>query len=324
MKLSIIVPVYNAEKYLEKCINSIFSNNDNTFEVIIINDGSKDKSLKIIKEFMEKYNNIVLIDNSNRGVSYSRNIGIKKSTGDYIMFVDADDELTESWFDEIKDDIDYKNDIIYFSQYDLKSNKNNLLEYIVGCNNNNICIAGPYSKVFKKSVIEENAIYFNEEIINGEDMLFNIEMLNKAKGVKTVKKSIYLYRRYVGQTTKKFDNKIFNSDILFKKSFSNILGQYDILNAEKAKIENYCLQSSILMLFERISYIEEYREAKLYIKQLYDLPYRMSSKKSVQIGKISKIKYFLYKNKFKRALYYFFKLIRIIKFNKNNEEYILI
>ena len=144
MKLSIIIPVYNAEKYLDKCMKSIFDNIENSFEVILINDGSKDNSLKIIKELMKKYKNIELIDNSNNGVSYSRNLGIKKAKGNYIMFVDADDELKKNWFDRINSYMTENYDIVYFSKYNLKSNKNDLLKYIVGYNKENICIAGPF------------------------------------------------------------------------------------------------------------------------------------------------------------------------------------
>lgn len=324
MKLSIIVPVYNAEKYLKKCIESIFDNLENSFEVIIINDGSNDSSLKIIEELMKKYTNIVLINNFNNGVSYSRNIGIKKSKGDYIMFVDADDELKKNWFDETKKYMSENSDVIYFSKYNLKPNKNELLKYVVGYNEENICIAGPYSKLFKRKLIEENQILFDEKIINGEDMLFNIEILNKADKVKTINKSFYLYRRYIGQTTKKFDIRIFDSDISFHKKISNLLKDYNISDEQKEKIRIFCLQGAVLMLYERISYIEKYSNAKTFIYKLYNFPYRIEDYKCLLTSKGSKIKYILYKIKFEYILYHLFKLIRRSKFKKNDEEYISI
>lgn len=324
MNLSIIIPVYNAEKYLEKCMKSIFNNIENSFEVILINDGSKDNSLEIIKEFMQKYNNIELINNSNNGVSYSRNLGIKKAKGNYIMFVDADDELEKNWLDIIDSYMAKNYDIVYFSKYNLKPNKNDLLKYIVGYNKENLCIAGPYSKIFRREFIEKNNILFNDKIINGEDMLFNIEALSKAKKIRCINEPIYLYRRYIGQTTKKFDIKIFDSDILFHEKINNLLNDYDIFDDDKEKIKNFCLQSAIIMLYERISYIENYNNAKQYICKLYNFPYNKTKTLCLMISKSNKVKYALYKVGFKRLLYHLFKFIRKSKFKKNSEEYILI
>lgn len=324
MKLSIIVPVYNAEKYLKKCIESIFDNTENPFEVIIINDGSNDNSLKIIKELMKKYINIVLIDNFNNGVSYSRNLGIRKAKGDYVMFVDADDELKKNWFDEIKNHVQENYDVIYFSKYNLESNKNDLLKYLVGYNKESICIAGPYSKIFKRRLIEKNEILFNDKIINGEDMLFNIEILSKADKVKSINESFYLYRRYIGQTTKKFDIRIFDSDILFHEKFAELLNDYSISDDDKVKIRNFCIQGAVIMLYERISYIETYSSAKKYICRLYSFPYNKMSNLCLIISKSNKVKYILYRIRLKYILYHLFRFIRRGKFKKNNEEYILI
>ena len=90
-KISIIVPVYNAQKYLKKCIDSIINQTYKNIEILLINDGSKDKSLKICKEYEKKDSRIIVIDKQNKGVSNTRNVGIKKSTGDYIVFIDSDD-----------------------------------------------------------------------------------------------------------------------------------------------------------------------------------------------------------------------------------------
>ena len=90
-KVSIIIPVYNGEKYLDRCINSLLNQAYKNIEFVFINDGSKDNSLNIMKSYQNKDNRIIIIDKENTGVSDSRNIGIKKSTGDYICFCDAYD-----------------------------------------------------------------------------------------------------------------------------------------------------------------------------------------------------------------------------------------
>jgi len=90
---SIIVPIYNVELYLKECLDSILSQTFNDFELILVNDGSTDKSGDIAKEYKNKYNNIKLIDKENGGLSSARNAGIKKAIGDYILFIDSDDML---------------------------------------------------------------------------------------------------------------------------------------------------------------------------------------------------------------------------------------
>ncbi len=93
-KLSIIIPIYNSEKYLPRCLESICQQIKQNVEVIVINDASTDTSIKICKKYVNKFNFVKLINlKKNRGVSYCRNIGIKYSLGDYICFVDSDDKL---------------------------------------------------------------------------------------------------------------------------------------------------------------------------------------------------------------------------------------
>ena len=92
-KISIIMPVYNTEQYLSSAIDSVFSQNMNGIELIIINDGSTDNSESIIKEKMGIYENIIYIKQSNMGLSYARKVGLEHSTGEYIFFMDSDDML---------------------------------------------------------------------------------------------------------------------------------------------------------------------------------------------------------------------------------------
>ena len=94
-KVSIIIPVYKAAPYLQKCIETVLHQTYSNIEVILINDGSKDNSLEICKEYAAVDNRIKVFDIPNGGVSNARNMGIENATGDYLMFVDADDWLSE-------------------------------------------------------------------------------------------------------------------------------------------------------------------------------------------------------------------------------------
>ena len=98
LKLSIIVPVYNVEPYIRPCIESIFNQglNENDYEVIIVNDGSTDKSMEMITDIISQHNNIIIINQENQGLSMARNNGIEKASGEYIQFVDSDDLLIDN------------------------------------------------------------------------------------------------------------------------------------------------------------------------------------------------------------------------------------
>ena len=120
MKFSIITPVYNTEKYLERCIESVLNQTYNNYEFIIINDGSPDNSEKIIEKYKNN-KNIKYIKQTNHGVSYARNIGIKKAKGDYILFLDSDDFYEKDLLKTLKDNINDE-DMIKFSYTDFKNN----------------------------------------------------------------------------------------------------------------------------------------------------------------------------------------------------------
>ena len=98
-KVTIIIPIYNVEKYIARCIDSILAQNYENLELILVNDGSTDGVETIINTYLEKYPNIIkYIKKENTGLSDTRNIGIQKSTGEYIMFVDSDDYVCDNYF----------------------------------------------------------------------------------------------------------------------------------------------------------------------------------------------------------------------------------
>lgn len=113
IKYSFIVPVYNTEKYLKKCLDSLVNQTYKDFEIILVNDGSTDKSSSIISKYQKKYKNIIVIDKENEGLSMARNRGVQKSSGKYIIFVDSDDYVSNKLLEEVDKKID-DNDILRF------------------------------------------------------------------------------------------------------------------------------------------------------------------------------------------------------------------
>ena len=98
LKISVIIPVYNVEKYLRICLESILNQNFKGYEIILINDGSTDNSLNICREYEKKYSNIIVINEENSGPSAARNKGLEYAKGKYISFIDSDDELLPNYF----------------------------------------------------------------------------------------------------------------------------------------------------------------------------------------------------------------------------------
>ena len=193
MKYSIIIPAYNCETTIKKCIESVLTQKYDNYELIIVNDGSVDKTLSIITKYQKKYNNITIINNSNRGVSYSRNIGVKNATGDYITFLDADDyydtdclSVIDSYLKKNRVDFlryNFKNDGIGgFNNdiYDLAGNnvsKEKLFEHLL---TNSKKIPNLVMLLFIKNNIAKK-IKFNEDLYMMEDVDYYNQLIYASK-----------------------------------------------------------------------------------------------------------------------------------------------
>ena len=167
-KISVVVPVYNAEKYLDKCLDSIIKQTYKNIEIIIINDGSTDGSQKIINKYIEKYKEkIKAYETKNNGVAQARNLGIKKITGDYFLFVDADDYIEDYLIEKLVSIIQAgKIDIVKYKMKILKNNKEEMYK-------------GP---VFNKTNGEEafNKLCFTDRMIDTPCLyLFNTNYFKK-------------------------------------------------------------------------------------------------------------------------------------------------
>ncbi len=238
MDLSIIIPVYNTEMYLEECVNSVleqieFDLTGQKVEIIFVNDGSKDNSLKILQNYKETQNNIVIIDKENAGLAAARNSGIEVASGEFILFLDSDDYL----FKHIKSDneIDYKGscikvlletarnkclDILCYNYTRKKDNtperraKNGAIfdtDFLV---QNNIYTSSACTKLIKKSILIDNSIYFKNGTLS-EDILFCAKLL-EVDNVKIgfLNEVIYFYRQREGSITNSINLKHID-DILF-------------------------------------------------------------------------------------------------------------
>lgn len=216
MDVSVIVPIYNVEKYLKCCLESlvkqVFSGD---YEIICINDGSTDDSLKIIKEYESLYSNVRVIDQENKGLSGARNSGIKISRGDYIIFLDSDDYLKDENAIDImyRQAIEHKLDIVIVDfEYNFEQktknyrlNRSNVIKNKIlsgqvffdeGIRTKSISSV-VWNKMYKRDFIEQNKLYFIEGILH-EDMEYTPRALYKANKVKYVDKVLIAYRQREG------------------------------------------------------------------------------------------------------------------------------
>lgn len=213
--ISIIVPIYNAEKYINKCIDSILNQTKKELEIILVNDGSTDNTESIIKSYKDK--RIKYFKNTNHGIGYTRNYGISKSTGKYIMFLDSDDYLEktacEKLFNKIeKDKLDivmcnfYKDygdrveeiKLPSFKDSSLKDNPDIITEYL-----------NPWAKLYSTKLLKDNKIKFVEDL-KYEDAPFVIEALCTANKIGKIDECLNYYVIHNNSETTVRDRKCFD------------------------------------------------------------------------------------------------------------------
>lgn len=215
-KLSIIVPVYNAEKTIDKCINSILKQNYQHFELLLIDDGSNDLSGKICDEYAQNDKRIKVIHNENKGVSFSRNCGVQNSRGTYVQFIDSDDFIEPSMSRILVEKIeDSKADIVICGYNEVrievieehkcvdnfmtKEEFGKVFPELYALNFFN----PPWNKLYKKNLIIE---YFDETISIGEDLIFNLAYLKNAKVIAFINNCLYNYINQNNNSLSKMKN----------------------------------------------------------------------------------------------------------------------
>lgn len=211
IKVSIIVPVYNVEKYIERCINSIINQTLQDIEIIVVNDGSPDNSDVIIRKYMQLDSRIKLINQENQGLSIARNNGIKIAQGEYVAFVDSDDFIELDMYEKMyllakKNNSDivcsnYKN-IFYDCEVINKNLKDELIEIDkLGISEffklyYEELVTPVWNKIYRNKIIKDNNIKFvSNSIISSEDILFNLEYFCKIKKCFVSHEVLYNYIR---------------------------------------------------------------------------------------------------------------------------------
>lgn len=317
--LSIIVPIFNVDKYLDNFINCVLENDLSNIEVLLVNDGSTDNSEKIATKYAHKDSHIFLFNKKNEGVSSARNYGIKKSRGKWLWFMDADDAVKSECFIDLKEILRKANpDILLFKYRKFSNKKINIKESDVN-SKNNICSISkeeamatllnpnfasyPWNKILKKNLF--NNIKFPSKRIFTEDMAIMYKVYDKSESFYFYDDYLYFYRQHSGSLS---------SNLTDKKIQDAALSNFEMYNFFKNKYPSLVSKIeknttiSLISYFHRLSYkkIKEHRLWMDYLKHLdvsnYNFRYKIEII-SVQyaypifklIGNLGKIKRILTK-----------------------------
>lgn len=256
MLISIIVPVYNTEKYLDECIQSILNQTYSNFELLLINDGSSDRSGEICDKYALKDDRIKVFHQKNAGVSAARNLGLEHAKGEWVTFVDSDDYIGQNYLLdfiklEIYEDLIYQNTIKFndFNKEKLYTFKNETMSIKKFIEDNMITSYGyVHSKFFKSKIIIDNNLRFDVELSFAEDSIFILSFLNYSNNIYFSEIANYYYRDTPNSLVKQsysYDKELY----LLNQAKHNL---YEIVNKKNLVIDNRLLDKELQYYMFRV------------------------------------------------------------------------
>lgn len=288
-KVSIIVPVYNAELYIERCINSIINQTYKNIELILFDDGSLDASLELMKVYERKYDFIKVYSHDNSGVAITRNEALRKTTGYYIMYIDNDDYIDSDYVEKFVNKIEETaSDIVVGGYKRVNKNKKIMFQYTPQNDDwQKYIVVAPWAKIYKKEVlIKYDAKFMNYYI--GEDVYFSLNLYSQNLKINYIKYNGYNWffnTSSVSNTSQKgFNKKI---DITFVTE--RLLEFYSDSNTENAYLMYYIYKYFIWYLLfsgrnaDSCSLVDEYEKMKAW--------YQANINKKVRIPKSEPFKF---------------------------------
>lgn len=282
MKLSIIVSNYNNGEFLKKCINSVLEQTFKDYELILIDDGSTDNSNLILKEYQDKDPRIKIMYEQHKGVSHARNKGIEISTGEFITFIDSDDTIDRSTYEIcMKRLAEFPADLVIFSILYINENKKNEINFRslpdnyydskekFICDlikNGGMSIYSNCNKIYKRTFIKKEKIYFKEDYHFGEDRLFNYEYLKYANRIITISNRLYSYY-------------LRDRESASSRFIPSLIDTLIFLHQEKIKWISEDIEKNILKSeFERFKKRDILNEIFYALKHYYDHFYNLDEK----------------------------------------------
>lgn len=324
--LSVIIPVYNVETFLKECVDSILNELEPQDEIILINDGSKDSSLNICREYEAE--NVTVINNENHGVSYTRNCGVEVAVGDYVTFVDSDDYLYPGWREAVEMGMERNTDIVYFGNTSYIPQKKELIEATLCIPssrllNSNLKASACWYKLFKTDFIKRNDIKFDSELINGEDTMFCLDAILAGATYSVQKvKNFYYYRPNNASATHTFNEKYNASNLKFIKLLREKLLTSNIFISEEVKTYvDFLDVNGLCILAARIAYLDDLEERRskysLFEQPEYLSLYREYVPNELSVKRNDQIFNLLKNKKYEKAMEKIIRRRKLIVFVKN-------
>lgn len=260
--ISIIVPVYNCQKTIRKCIKSIISQTFSNIEIIIIDDGSKDESGKICDLFAKADPRIQVIHKNNEGVSTARNTGIQLANGDYICFVDSDDWMSPIAIERLLEKmITFDSDICIGQVLAIESGRDFILrkmdskEYDLSSEEGlfsftEIVDWAPWAKLYKKEILDKYHFQFRVDIKSCEDSIFIADFLSECKKATSINEIVYFYNNLNAQTASRKYYELYKEwSLLFAQKYAELF-----LNFKSSFSREIINRKYILRCYETCSY----------------------------------------------------------------------
>lgn len=336
--VSIIVPVYNAELYLNDCIQSIRNQSYKNIEIILINDGSTDTSGVICNESASKDSRIKVIHQSNSGPSISRNIGIEKAQGKYIQFVDSDDTIDSAMTEKLVKSINEESQLVLsgFKISQVNEDNTRTLQVVTpgvqGILNNKqflvnfgiffeqFFINSPCNKLYITDIIKNNNIQFIDDLKMGEDLLFNLDYLKVCQNISVIDEPLYNYIIFnnTNSLTGSYKIDLFgNQQMLFQRVREFLIEK----NSYKGKNKDYIevtYTNSIISCFSNLFHKNNNLTSQDIKGQIQKIIFSREVREDINYFKSGSIQKqllgYLIKNKSINSIYYFMKTKNFLRY----------
>ncbi len=281
--LSVIVPVYNAEKWLNRCIDSILGQSYKNFELILINDGSRDASGEICDDYAKKDKRITVIHKSNAGVSEARNTGIEVAQGDYIIFIDSDDAVADGYFASavagMETGVDWficgakemlfsGGNMVSENSFQLDLPQRTTILDLYSAVDNGVASAFvnvPWSKAYKAEVIKNNGVRFDPSLSLGEDIYFNLSYAKYVEEIFVEKNEYYLYyQENTTSLTKRFFETKYEDSVKIYDEWRRTITELGADEDTLKRFENLYLR----VMFSNIVYVYSHTKDRAKRKEM--------------------------------------------------------
>lgn len=331
LKVSIIVPIYNAEKYLDRCMQSIYAQTLTEYEIILVNDGSKDNSLALCKEYAKKDSRVCVIDKENGGAGSARNAGIEIAKGEYIAFPDADDWFEKEMYQDLYDLAKSGNfDIVFSGVNYYQQGKTGEMVYsrsasceAVEFNTQKECrqrvmelfptttiFDVPWNKLYKRDLIHKNNVRFRD-LRRCQDATFNLDVYHYVEKIAVMDKAYYNYMENTqADVWRKFPKNYIDINIFYYTHLMELMRDWGVY---EGKVKEHYDTSLLLSVYDTLGMYDNPKwemnkqEQKEYVQEimgrksvqdfLHDAVIREDAREEFQIIFAQDVKRFLKRDK---------------------------